>query len=420
MQYGCIGEHLKHSFSAEIHHALADYPYEIKEIAPEDLDTFLQARDFRGINVTIPYKEKVIPHLFFISEQAKAIGAVNTIVNRGGKLYGYNTDFYGMSALIERLGLSLVGKKVAILGSGGTSRTAIAVAASMKAREILCVSRGGKENSITYEELYKNHSDTQIVINTTPCGMYPYPDGKDGMSASAIDVSKFPSLEGVVDAVYNPLRPQLILDAKKRGIPAEGGLFMLVAQAVRASEIFLDVTYPKEIVSKVYNDILRQKENIVLIGMPGCGKSTVGKLLARRLNMELFDLDAAIVAMVGKDIPTIFAEEGEVGFRAWETKALKEQATQRGGLILATGGGAILKDENVNAMRRNGRLYFLDRPLADLLPTRDRPLASSADAIQKRYEERYDRYLSVADVRVEVQGSPEEVADFIERNWKES
>ncbi len=420
MQYGCIGEHLTHSFSAEIHRALADYSYEIKEIAPEELDCFLQTRDFCGINVTIPYKEKVIPHLFFLSEQAKAIGAVNTIVNRGGKLYGYNTDFYGMSALIERLGLSLAGKKVAVLGSGGTSRTALAVARAMQAKTVLCVSRGGRGDSVSYEALYRDHSDLQIVINTTPCGMYPYPDGKDGMSAAAIDISAFPSLEGVVDAVYNPLRPQLILDAKARGIPAEGGLFMLVAQAVRASEIFLDITYPKEILEKVYRAVLKEKETIVLIGMPGCGKSTVGKLLAERLHRELFDLDAAIAETAGKSIPEIFDAEGEAGFREIETRVLKEQAAQKSGLILATGGGAILKDENVNAMKRNGKLYFLDRPLADLLPTADRPLASSAEAIRKRYAERYDRYLAVADERIAVTGRPEEVAERIERNWKES
>lgn len=418
MQYGCIGEHLKHSFSAEIHHALADYEYEIQEIAPEDLDGFLQARDFCGINVTIPYKEQVIPHLFWMSEQAKAIGAVNTVVNRNGKLYGYNTDFYGMSALIERLGLSLEGKRVAVLGSGGTSRTALSVAQAMKASCVLCVSRGGKGDSISYDDLYRHHSDTQILINTTPCGMYPYPDGREGMSATAVDVSRFPALEGVVDAVYNPLRPQLVLDARQRGIPAEGGLFMLVAQAVRASEIFLDVTYPKGTTERIYNDILLQKENIVLVGMPGCGKSTVGKLLSKRLGMELFDLDAAIVKTAGKSIPELFEEAGEQGFRDWETRVLKEQATPRGGLILATGGGAILRDENVNAMRRNGRLYFLDRPLVDLLPTEDRPLASSAEAIKKRYEERYDRYRAVSDVSIDVKGTPEEVADLIERKWK--
>ena len=419
MQYGCIGEHLKHSFSAEIHHALGDYPYEICEVPANELDAFLTQRRFRGINVTIPYKEKVIPHLYWISEQAKAIGAVNTVVNREGRLYGYNTDFYGMSALIRRLGLSLEGKKVAVLGSGGTSRTALAVARSMGADPVLCVSRRETKTTISYEQLYEEHTDLQIVINTTPCGMYPYPDGTETMAAAAVDVSRFPALEGVVDAVYNPLRSQLVLDARARGIPAEGGLFMLVAQAVRASEIFLDVTYPGKIAERIYRRLLRQKENLVLTGMPGCGKSTVGALLARQLELELFDLDAAIVKDAGRTIPEIFDAEGEEGFRARETRVLKEQATQRNGLLIATGGGAILKDENINALRRNGRIYFLDRPLEELLPTEDRPLASSAEAIQKRYEERYHRYCSTADCRVAVTGTPEEVALAIERDWSQ-
>ncbi len=418
MQYGCIGEHLKHSFSAEIHRLLADYEYQIKEISPDDLDTFLEQREFRGINVTIPYKERVIPHLFWISDRAKAIGAVNTIVNREGKLYGYNTDFYGMQALIKRLGLNPMGKKVAVLGSGGTSRTALAVAREMGGAPVLCVSRKGSEGTVSYEELYRLHSDVQIVINTTPCGMYPYPDGRQGMAAAAVDVGRLPCLEGVVDAVYNPLRPQLVLDAKAAGIPSEGGLYMLVAQAVRACEIFLDISFDEKTVETVYQSVLRQKENLVLIGMPGCGKSTVGAILAERLGMELLDLDVAITEDAGMSIPDIFALEGESGFRDRETRVLKEQAASRNHLILATGGGAILRDENLNALRRNGRLYFLDRPLADLLPTEDRPLASSAKAIQKRYEERYDRYLTCADCRIEVAGNPCDVAKEIQKDWE--
>lgn len=411
MEYGCIGEHLKHSFSAEIHRELASYRYEIREIAPDKLGEFLTARDFRGINVTIPYKEQVIPYLSQIDEHAKAIGAVNTIVNRGGKLYGYNTDFYGMSQLIRRIGVSLFGKKVAVLGTGGTSRTARAVAESMGASEVLCVSRTERENIIGYERLCREHADTQILINTTPCGMYPNPN------SVAVDVSQFPRLEGVVDAVYNPLRPQLVLDAKAKGIAAEGGLYMLVAQAVRASEIFLDVTYPPEALDRVYRKILRQKENMVLVGMPGCGKSTVGALLSKHLQMPLFDVDAEIVKTAGKPISEIFATDGEVAFRNLESRVIAEQLALRTGVILATGGGAILRDQNVNELRRNGRLYFLDRPLCDLLPTDDRPLASSAEAIRKRYEERYERYCKVADCRIAVKGDAAWVAEEIEKEW---
>ncbi|MBQ7335238.1 MAG: shikimate dehydrogenase [Clostridia bacterium] len=418
MKYGCIGEHLKHSFSAEIHHALSENPYEICEVPRDELDAFMQKRDFLGINVTIPYKEFVIPHLDWMSEQAKSIGAVNTVVNRDGKLYGYNTDFFGMSDLIRRVGVEPEGKKVAVLGTGGTARTALAVARSMKCKTLLCVSRGGKEGSITYDDLYRDHADTQIVINTTPCGMYPYPDGNDRTAAAAINVDAFPNLEGVIDAVYNPLRPKLVTDAQKRSVRAEGGLYMLVAQAVRASEIFLNCTYSQETVERVYSQILRQKENIVLTGMPGSGKSSVGKRLAMLLNREFFDLDEEIVRVAGCSIPEIFARDGEQGFRDLETAVLRDCLAQKNGVVLATGGGAILREENVDRLRRNGHIYFLDRSLELLLPTEDRPLASSATAIRKRYEERYARYCATADCRIEGDGSVEQVADAVRKDFE--
>ncbi len=412
MEYGCIGEHLKHSFSAEIHRELASYQYEIREIEPTHLGEFLTERDFKGINVTIPYKEKVIPYLFSIDEQAKAIGAVNTVVNRDGKLYGYNTDFYGMSALINKLGLDLTQKKVAVLGTGGTSRTALAVAESMGARSVFRVSRTARDGAIDYEMLYREHADTEIIINTTPCGMYPNPDGV------AVDVSRFSRLAGVVDAVYNPLRPQLVLDALKRGIPAEGGLFMLVAQAVHACEIFLDKQFDADTSERIWKRLLRQKENIVLIGMPSCGKSTVGRLLGEAMGREVCDMDAMIVQTSGQTIPEIFASVGESGFREIESRVLKEQLAQRNGLIISTGGGVILRDENVNELRHNGRLYFIDRPLCDLLPTEDRPLGSSREAIRARFEERYDRYCAVADKRIAVEGDAESVAEAIGKDFE--
>ncbi len=411
MQYGLIAERLGHSFSREIHGELASYPYELHEVAPEALDAFMRQGDFCGINVTIPYKEQVIPYLFEIDEQARAIGAVNTIVNRGGKLYGYNTDFYGMSALISHMGLTLAGKKVAILGSGGTSRTANAVAEALGASTILRVSRTAKGGAIDYTMLREQHGDVQILINTTPCGMFPHPD------AAAVDVADFPRLEGVIDAVYNPLRPKLVLEARARGIPAEGGLFMLVAQAVRASEIFLDTTYPADVTERIYQKILRQKENIVLVGMPGSGKSTVGRLLAERLGRDFYDTDDMIVKCAGKPISDIFAESGETAFRDIESQVIAEDASQRTGAVIATGGGAILRDENVQALKRGGRLYFIDRPLKELLPTPDRPLASSSEAVTRRYEERYHRYCHVADCRVAVMGNAASVADNIEKEF---
>ena len=412
MEYGCIGEKLKHSFSAEIHELLADYRYELCEVAREDMDRFMTERGFRGINVTIPYKESVIPYLSWISEQASEIGAVNTVVNRDGKLYGYNTDFYGMNALINHLGLTLHGKKIAILGTGGTSRTAAAVARHLGAGEILRVSRTPKEGVIDYETLYTSHSDANIIINTTPCGMYP------NIRTRAIDISCFPMCEGVIDAVYNPLRSQLVLDASERGIPAEGGLFMLVAQAVRACEIFTNRTFDADTVERVFQRISAQKENVVLIGMPGSGKSTVGALLADRLGRPMCDTDTLIIERTGRAIPEIFATDGECVFRDLESHVIAELVAERTGHIIATGGGAILRDENVTELRRNGRLYFLDRPLSELLPTEDRPLSASKEAIEKRYRERYDRYCAVADRLIPVTGSAAEVSAFIGKDYE--
>lgn len=413
MQYGCIGEHLSHSFSAEIHAMLADYKYEIREIEPYALADFLAKRGFLGINVTIPYKEAVIPHLDFVDENAKKIGAVNTIVNRDGRLYGYNTDFFGMSALIRRIGIDLKGKKVVILGTGGTSRTARAVAESMGAAEIVRISRKAGNGVVDYRELYERHTDADVIINTTPCGMYPYADGSADRSATPVDISHFANLCGVVDAVYNPLRTNLIIDARERGIAAEGGLYMLVAQAIRASEIFIDTEYPDEICEKVYSRILAKKENIVLCGMPASGKTTVGKLIADITGRELFDTDALIVDRIGTTISDFFSENGETAFRDVESSVIKEDVAHLGGSVIATGGGAILRDENVRILKRNGKLVFLDRPLSDLLPSADRPLASDADAIRKRYEERYDRYLSTSDMKIDVKGTPIDVAEMI-------
>lgn len=415
MEYGCIGEHLGHSFSAQIHPLLADYQYEIREIAPDALDKFMTERDFCGINVTIPYKERVIPHLDEIDDMARAVGAVNTVVNRAGRLCGYNTDVYGMTRLIERIGLRLGGKKVAILGTGGTSRTANAVARMLGAGEILTVGRSGREGVIDYDTLYRLHADVEVLINTTPCGMFPYPNGSARIAAVAVDVSRFPRLCGVVDAVYNPLRPRLVLDARARGIAAEGGLFMLVAQAVRACEIFLGKDLPKDTCERVFSLILRQKENVVLIGMPSCGKTTVGGLLAEALGRELVDVDALIEARAGRSIPEIFERDGETAFRDLESWVIEEEIADRNGLIVATGGGAILRQCNLDALRRNGCLFFLDRPLEALCPTSDRPLASSAEAIRARYHERYAKYCAAADCRIDAAGDPDSVVAAIRK-----
>lgn len=394
MTYGCIGEKLTHSFSKEIHSKIADYDYELLELAEDSLPELLTSPKFRAINVTIPYKEKVIPYLSYIDEGAQAIGAVNTVVNKGGKLYGYNTDFYGMSALISRLGVDISGKKVVILGTGGTSKTALAVATHLGAKEVFRVSRRSGEGVITYDDLYKLHTDAQVIINTTPVGMYPKNNGL------CVEIDKFPALSLCVDAVYNPLRTPFILEAMKRGIPAEGGLYMLVAQAVRASEIFLDTVYDADTVDKIFKEILSQKENVVLIGMPASGKSTVGKLLAERLERPLIDTDELVVSEAKMQIVDIFSSLGEEKFRDMESLAAARAAKSTSSVI-ATGGGAILRQKNVDFLRQNGKLFFIDRPLEALVPTDSRPLSNSRASIEKRYRERYGIYCSTCDVKID-------------------
>lgn len=413
MEYGCIGEGLKHSFSKEIHNALAPYDYSLCELMREDVAPFMEARDFKAINVTIPYKETVIPHLYYIDEHAKLIGAVNTVVNRDGKLYGYNTDFYGMSELARHAGISFEGRKVLILGTGGTSKTAYAVAKHYGAREIVRASRDGKEGAILYADVYQRHTDSEIIINTTPVGMYPKTQG------SPIDIALFPALVGVLDAVYNPLSSELVLSARERGIPAEGGLYMLVAQAVRASEIFIDTRYPEGTLDKVYTEILKQKENIVLIGMPASGKTTIAKLLCEELCREAFDSDEAVKARYGMEIPEIFRRHSESYFRELESQAISELA-KMSGVIIATGGGAVLKPENIKELRKNGRLYFIDRPLSALIPTEDRPLSSTKEAITQRYNERYPIYLSACDYRIDADCDKEEVLKRILEGFREN
>ena len=406
MDYGLIGEKLGHSYSKEIHGYLADYDYTLTEVARDDFDAFAKAGSFKAINVTIPYKKTIIPYLSYIDEGAQAIGAVNTVVNKGGKLYGYNTDFFGLSSLVKKIGVSLSGLKVAILGTGGTSKTAYAVANSLSAREILTVSRNKKDGVITYSELYEEHSDIEYIINTTPVGMYPK------IFECPVDISLFSGLKGVLDAVYNPLRTPLILSAIERNIPAEGGLYMLVAQAVRASEIFLDTKYAEDVIFEIHNKIIGRKENIVLIGMPASGKTTVGKLISDRLSLELVDTDELIVKRAGMPITEIFEKHGEKYFRDLESEAVKEAAAKNG-VVIATGGGAVLRAENVNALREGGKLFFIDRPPEKLVPTSSRPLSSDREAITKRYNERYSIYCAAADVRIDADDTPSSVAEKI-------
>ena len=408
MEYGLIGEKLPHSFSKEIHEKLAGYDYQLKELTPAQLPAFLEKRDFKGINVTIPYKQTVIPYLDELDDKAAAIGAVNTIVNREGKLYGYNTDYDGMVALVRHSGLSLAGKSVLILGTGGTSKTAMAVAKDLGAADVQRVSRSGKEGAISYEEAQR--LPVQILINTTPSGMYPNLDGQP------MDLSRFGWLEGVLDAVYNPLRTRLVLQARDNGARAQSGLYMLVAQAAAACELFVGESLPQGALSRVYRTIHGEKQNIVLTGMPGSGKSTVGRILAQEMGREFVDTDTEIIRLAKKPIADIFAQRGENGFRELESQVI-QQLSQRTGLVIATGGGAILRAENLRRLRQNGRIYFLDRPLEDIQPSDDRPLSRDREALEQRYAERYPRYVAAADTGIPVRGSADTVAQAIREEF---
>lgn len=390
MEYGLIGEKLGHSFSKIIHNELFSYNYELKEIKPQEFDEFMRKADFKAINVTIPYKEMVMEYLDEISEKAKEIGAVNVVVNDDGKLIGYNTDFLGLKGLIQKNNIDLKDKKVLILGSGGTSKTALAVCRDLGAQQAFRVSRSGGKGLITYDEAEK--VDADIIINTTPCGMFPNIEG------AAIDIDKFSNLSAVVDVVYNPLNTDLIVKAKAKGIKAVGGLYMLVAQAIFAAEKF-GFKVKEEDFERVYNKIFKEKQNLVLIGMPTSGKTTIGKILSEELGREFIDSDEEIVEKIGMSISEFFKKNGEAEFRKIEAQVIKEIALKQGAVI-ATGGGVILNKRNIELLKMNGKVIFLNRPLDMLLTSEDRPLSSDRELLKKRFEERYEMYKASADVEI--------------------
>lgn len=400
MTYGLIGEKLGHSFSPEIHACIGNYPYHLKELVPDAVAPFLERREFAAINVTIPYKETVIPFCDEIDEAARAIGAVNTIVNRGGKLYGYNTDFAGLQALIAHTGVDPKGKKALILGTGGTCKTAVAVLKAMDAAEIVIAGRTPRAGVIGYDTL---PPDAEILINTTPCGMYPHIDGM------AADPADFPNLLAVIDVVYNPLRTDLLQKAQKLGIPHCGGMLMLATQAIRAAEHFFDITIDVSRSKQIVKQVENRKTNIVLIGMPASGKTSVGRAIAKALGRPFVDADEELVKTVGRSIPAIFEHEGEDTFRQYETQTIRA-LSGRNGCVIATGGGVILNAENIRYLKKNGRVYFLDRSPELLVPTADRPTASSLEAMQSRYQERYPIYLKTCDRHICADGDIESVA----------
>ena len=407
MTYGLIGEKLGHSFSAEIHELLTGEPYELRETAPENLDAFMREKDFRGINVTIPYKQAVIPYLDEISETARKIGAVNTIVNREGKLYGDNTDFDGMTQLILRVCPEPAGKKALVFGTGGTSRTAAYALRTLGAAPVIRVSCSAREGAVTYEAARREHADAAIIINTTPCGMYPH-DGE-----TPVSLADYPKAAAVIDAVYHPLRTRLVTEARRRGIPAEGGLYMLAAQAVRAAGLFQDTMYDPARTEEIFCRLTREKENIVLTGMPGSGKSAVAALLGMKSGRPVIDTDRRVTEKSGMEITEIFRRFGEARFRDMESEAVRDAARETG-VIISTGGGAVLREENVDALRRNGKLFWLDRAPEKLIPTDDRLLADNRGKIRALYEARLPVYAATADERISVTGTADEAAKDIE------
>ena len=391
MKCGLLGRKLGHSYSPAIHAHLGNYEYALYEKEPEELELFLRFGDFTGLNVTMPYKKVIMAYLDELTPIAKKLGAVNTVVRRDDKLVGHNTDYFGFRHLVAKSGLSPAGKKCLVLGSGGASNTAVAVLEELGA-EVVVISRSGQNN---YENLHR-HEDAAILVNTTPVGMYP------NTGVSPVDLSQFPQLEGVVDVIYNPSRTQLILEAESRGIPAISGLPMLVAQAKEAAAWFSGKALAESEFDRVYGILQQQMENIILIGMPGCGKSTIGQMLAEKSGKRFVDADAEIAVLASKSIPRIFSEDGEIAFRALETQVL-EMLGKQSGLVIATGGGCVTKQENYPLLHQNGKLYWLQRDL-EKLPTEGRPLSKN---LAEMYAVRAGQYARFADHIIDNNGIPE-------------
>lgn len=390
MEYGLIGGQLGHSYSRQIHEMVGGYSYELNPLPTEaEARAFLQQRNFKAINVTIPYKRLVMEYCDELDPAARAIGAVNTVVNRDGRLYGYNTDYAGFGWLARRHDVRFTGKTVMILGTGGTSNTVAAVCRGAGARAVYKVSRSGRDGALTYERA-ACHPEVEILINTSPAGMYP------DVGSCLVDLEDFPNLEAVLDVVYNPFRTELLLRAEDRGIPAYCGFEMLVAQAAYASELFTGTRMDKDaFIRTTSRDLKRDLSNVSLIGMPGCGKSTVGEGLARALNKTYVDLDEWIEQHAGMPIPDIFAREGEAAFRRYEADALAE-VSKRGGQVIACGGGVVKTPGNTRMLRQNGPVLWVRRPV-EFLAMGGRPLSTGREALRKMEAEREPAYRAAAD-----------------------
>lgn len=406
--YGLIGEKLGHSYSKTLHALLADYSYELLALAPDALEGFLRSRTLDGFNVTIPYKQAVMPYCAELSETARRIGSVNTVVRRAdGSLYGDNTDAYGFAMMAKRAGIDFTGRKTLVLGSGGTGLTACDAVRSAGGTPVV-ISRHGENR---YDNLEK-HADAAFVVNATPVGMHPNTD------ASPVDLRRLPQLRGVLDVIYNPLRTRLLLQAAELGIPCACGLGMLVYQAVRACELFTGEAVAPERAEGAEAALRKAALNLVLVGMPGCGKSTVGRELKRLTGMPLADIDAEIERAAGKSIPAIFQAEGEAGFRAREAEQLARFAAGNGQIIV-TGGGAVLSAANRERLRCNGYAVHLTRAL-EQLSTKGRPLSQSAERLSEMQREREPLYAACADATVANQTTPAECARVILEGFDEA
>ena len=400
LKCGLIGEKLGHSFSLMIHEELADYPYELIELTPCEVGDFVRSSDLDAYNVTVPYKKTVMPFLDHISPEAKAIGAVNTIVrSKNGELYGYNTDHFGFSYMLDVSKISVKDKKVIVFGTGGASATVCTVLRERGVRALTVI--GSKDNN---DDGLKDHYDAEIIINTTPVGMYP----KNG--ASPVDLSMFPLCEGVLDVIYNPAKTKLLLDAEKRGIPHINGLSMLVAQAVKAFEFFTGDTADYGVCDTIINLLEFNTKNIILIGMPGCGKSTVASLIAEKLSRPFYDADKVFEETFGKTPADVIRADGEEAFRRMEHEVV-EKLGKLSGAVIATGGGVVTRECNYDSLHQNGTLVFLERDLKKL-PTKGRPL-SVANSLESLYEARIDAYRRFADVTVKSTEIPNDTADLI-------
>lgn len=403
---GLLGAKLGHSYSPKIHQLLGNKSYSLFEKAPEELESFLLHGNFTGLNVTIPYKQAVIPFCAELSPIARKLGAVNTIVRReDGTLIGHNTDYFGFETMLRRSNLNVAGKKILVLGTGGASRTVTAVLQEHGA-QVVTVSRTGEDN---YGNLHR-HSDAAVIVNTTPVGMYP------DTEAAPLSLTIFPRLEGVLDVIYNPACTKLLQDAKERGLVAVNGLLMLVAQAKESAEWFMQQEISNNKIDEIYRQLRMQMKNIVLIGMPGCGKSTVGALLAEKTGKQFVDADALITKKAGCSIPEIFATKGEMEFRDLESAALADLGKQSG-LIIATGGGCVTRPENKAFLKRNGRIFCLHRSL-ELLSTDGRPLSQSTP-LDVLYRQRKSLYESFADYHIDNNRPPQNTASEILHIWEE-